>query len=231
MRIVHSLCENAESYYEKAGIYDLFSQAEDYPGKVFRVLKQVVKGKVVLDVGCGTGKYLKLLAPCCKKIIGVDVSADQLAIARREIGKLTNVELIHAPADKIKLKSGTTEVVIGAWFLGSIVGIRRKKKILHKLESILNDTGTIYLIENDVGSEFERIRQGVSNPLRKALEHNQWLLDKMGFKVFKRIKTYFKFKNVNTARSVIWSIWGRRAADKVHCHLLFHNVIIFKKVS
>jgi SAM-dependent methyltransferase len=37
-----------------------------------------------LDIGCGTGRYTSLLTPYCTSVLGVDPSANMLAIARRD---------------------------------------------------------------------------------------------------------------------------------------------------
>jgi ubiquinone/menaquinone biosynthesis C-methylase UbiE len=50
---------------------------------------------VVLEMGCGVARIGKLLAPHCKKWIGVDISENMLNVAQQRLSDLNNVEF-HA---------------------------------------------------------------------------------------------------------------------------------------
>lgn len=52
-------------------------------------------GKTILDVGCGIGRFERALHARAKHIVGIDISAKMLAIARRRCAGLTNVEFRH----------------------------------------------------------------------------------------------------------------------------------------
>jgi ubiquinone/menaquinone biosynthesis C-methylase UbiE len=49
-------------------------------------------GSVVLEIGCGGGKYGALLAPLCRKIICSDVSSKMLERTKKRIGEKENIE-------------------------------------------------------------------------------------------------------------------------------------------
>ncbi len=53
----------------KSDIYDQFSLAEDFPKKVVSFLRPKLKNKIVLDFGCGTGKFIPDLSVISKKVI------------------------------------------------------------------------------------------------------------------------------------------------------------------
>ncbi|VAW42320.1 hypothetical protein MNBD_GAMMA01-1100 [hydrothermal vent metagenome] len=53
------------------------------------------KNDVVLEMGCGVARIGKILAPMCKKWIGVDISENMLAVANERLKDMDNVEL-HA---------------------------------------------------------------------------------------------------------------------------------------
>lgn len=48
----------------------------------------------LLDIGCGSGRFLAALAPELWHVVGVDVSANMLAHARRRCADFSNVELL-----------------------------------------------------------------------------------------------------------------------------------------
>ena len=54
-----NLSEKSKNYYEENDIYEIFSIAEDYPNKIYEYLLPKIKGKIVLDLGCGTGKFMQ----------------------------------------------------------------------------------------------------------------------------------------------------------------------------
>jgi SAM-dependent methyltransferase len=73
-------------------------------------------GETVIDLGCGTGLSLPLLAPKVGdqgRVIGLDASADMLAIARQrvEAGGWRNVDLVEAFAHQFHLNTAVDAVL------------------------------------------------------------------------------------------------------------------------
>lgn len=73
-------------------------------------------GDTVVDLCCGTGANIELLAGAVGEsgcIIGVDLSANMLAIARERAANcgLSNVELVQSDVEQFRLPSGTTSVL------------------------------------------------------------------------------------------------------------------------
>lgn len=56
-----NLLKDSKAYYEDNDYYEIFSIAEDAENKVANYLNNISKKKVVLDAGCGTGKFLRVL--------------------------------------------------------------------------------------------------------------------------------------------------------------------------
>lgn len=54
---------------------------------------ETFKGRDVLDLGCGPGHHLALVARHCRHVTGVDLNA--IASARRNVGHLANVTLLE----------------------------------------------------------------------------------------------------------------------------------------
>jgi ubiquinone/menaquinone biosynthesis C-methylase UbiE len=60
-------------------------------------------GSRVLDFGCGIGRLETYLAPYCREMHGVDVSAEMLARARQRLGGAKNVHLHQLTAPQLPM--------------------------------------------------------------------------------------------------------------------------------
>ncbi len=221
-----SLIEGSKSYHSEANYYEMFSKAEDYQKKIFKFLKPKIKGKIVLDVGCGNGRYASLLAPISKEYLGLDISKQQLKIAKYKTKKFKKIKFINCSAEKIPLKSEIVDIVISTWVISTIIGLRRKAKALKEAERILKKSGTIYIIENDSKGEFEEMR----GHIKRTKKYHEWL-KKKGFREMTKLNIYFKFNSFQLAKQTIESIWGKSVSKHVKSNIIKHNIIIFKKTK
>ncbi len=72
---------------------------------------------VVADVGTGTGFVAHGLAQRAAHVIGFDASPDMLAVARRNLSNLRNVEFREAAGDQLPVPDGTFDGVFANMFL------------------------------------------------------------------------------------------------------------------
>ncbi len=224
----NNLAEGSRSYHDNAQIYERFSQAEDAPNKILDFLRSRVTGKDVLDVGCGTGKYLAKLAPITHSYSGLDISSDQLAIAQQKARNLDNVRLICSSAETIDVPSESIDVVISTWVIGTIQGVERRARAISEATRVLRKEGSIYLVENDIGGEFEFIRDRFPD-ISRTREYNDWLEKDLAFILLSRFTTHFGFESLDEARKVIGAIWGSQAAQRVQRKDIEHKIVIYEK--
>lgn len=71
--------------------------------------ERLPKDAVGFDLGCGSGRWAKLVAPRVHSLHCVDASADALAVARRNLEQNANVTLHHASVDAIPLRDGSMD--------------------------------------------------------------------------------------------------------------------------
>lgn len=215
-------------YFGLNDYYELFSIKEDYPELILKELIPLIKNQVVLDAGCGTGKYLNKLSPFTKKIYGVDVSDYQLKIASNKLGK--NANIICSDLQNLMFKDGTFDVIYSTWALSTVNSNKKnsnskKDNVLKELLRVLKKNGKLIIVENDLGGEFEEIRDRYPDVF-KTKQYLDWV-DTKGFKLIKKIKTYFLFDNKEIAKNVFKVIYGENASNKINSRKIKHNVAIY----
>lgn len=220
---------DSEFYNGQSNVYENFSQAEDAPKKVAGFLCPKIEGKTVLDFGCGTGKFITEFAPLAKIYLAMDISEDQLAIAKGKAGKFDNMKLIKTDDTKIPLESNSIDVVLAAWVIGSIHNLEIRGEIIKELKRVVKRDGAIYLIENDVGGEFKDIIEGEAGNEKTRIKQD-WL-EKSGFKKIQSFETNFEFANLENARDVFNAIWGNEISSKINSKKITHNVAIYESTK
>ncbi len=71
------------------------------------------KRKEVLDTGCGPGEFALSIAKIAKRVVGIDISATALKLAKENLreSKLTNVEFRHANIRRIPFPEDSFDLV------------------------------------------------------------------------------------------------------------------------
>ena len=223
-RDTKNLLKDSKAYYDNNDYYEIFSQAEDGEGKVRDYLGWKINGGVVLDAGCGTGKFLSVLEEKSDKYIGVDLSFQQLIKAWEKKKKASSI-FLNTNLNDVMLKDNSVDLIVSPWVLGTITEIDEREKCLDELLRVLKPGGEILLIENESGSEFESLR-GRDKDQRTNI-YNQWIINN-GFKKEKIIETYFKFSSLDSAKKCFLEIYGEEVADRINSGIIEHKIVIFK---
>lgn len=219
-----NLLKNSRAYYEDNDYYEIFSIAEDGENKVANYLKDICKDKIVLDAGCGTGKFLNVLEEYSQKYIGIDLSEKQLQKAKSKSKKVTS-EFICSNLSNINLESDKVDLIVCSWVLGTIIDLDERNKCLDELKRLLKSNGTIILIENDENSEFEEIRNRTKDS--RTRDYNNWVLSN-DFTIDRQIDTYFNFKTYEEAKKSFEVIYGQDISNRIKNNKINHKIIIFK---
>lgn len=124
----------------------------------FSELRWKVRGKKVLDIGCGEGWLCLHLKESCKKIIGIDISDTAIKLAKEKIRDERNtVEFIHMDARKLNFPSENFDFVISQQF---VEHLHPKDMITHAKEVFrVLKMESIYLC--DTPNRFVFIEEGL----------------------------------------------------------------------
>ncbi|XP_044160992.1 putative methyltransferase DDB_G0268948 [Bufo gargarizans] len=75
---------------------------------------------MLVDVGCGTGRYILALAPHFEKVLGIDISESQINLAKQSTSANNNVSYMVASAENIPAENDSVDLVhaglAGHWF-------------------------------------------------------------------------------------------------------------------
>jgi ubiquinone/menaquinone biosynthesis C-methylase UbiE len=90
----------------------------------------------VLDIGCGTGYHLPILAAEAARVIGVEPHGDLAALARRRCAALPNVTVHTAAAQDLPLPDAGVDVAIARWAYffgpGCEPGLRELSRVMRR---------------------------------------------------------------------------------------------------
>ena len=136
--------------------------------------------KVILDAGCGSGKFSAALAKFgAKKVIGVDIGSHGLEFARKQSAKMdygNKLEFIHGSLLDIPLESESVDIV---WSNGVIHHTTDYEKCLEEFNRVLKKNGDLFLYVNGLYGFFEFILEtlryatfGIPNKLVQHFLHS-----------------------------------------------------------
>ena len=135
-------------YATQAANYDALVSREDYQGNLWAALRHIrdFSGLRVVDVGAGTGRITRLLAPHADWITAVDISLHMLQQANLQTA-------VVADACHLPLKNSAVDVAIAGWALGHSVGWYPQSwqpvigQAIESMQRILRPGGTLILLE------------------------------------------------------------------------------------
>ncbi len=122
-------------------------------GAVMELLGDV-RGKKVLDYGCGTGKFSRILKDAGAEVVGVDISEKELAIAKERHPDIPFYVLSGMPAEL----DGTFDVAVLIFIITAIPNTTIVESIFNDLKKFLKTHGQLVLMnsnyEKSAGREF-----------------------------------------------------------------------------
>lgn len=108
-------------------------------------------GTRVLDVGCGTGTWLRAAQMHGADVVGLDLSDAMLAATR---GAVPDAPLVRSAAKRLPFTAGSFDVVLALWML---YHVEDKASALREFKRVITPDGCVIAGTNAVGTERERI--------------------------------------------------------------------------
>jgi len=117
---------------------------ENTPDGVADLLYDTIKDKVVCDIGCGEGDFMKALSRNAKKVIGIESDKDRAKIARKRGFKVYIRDSFFEKLPKADVYYSWTRDSMGVYLKAKyegttgtfIFGFTKRKSLLQFLEDI-----------------------------------------------------------------------------------------------
>ncbi len=103
-------------------------------------------GRVVLDLGCGTGFHLPRFAETASRVYGVEPHPGLLRLAARRTRAQTSVTVLAGTAQAVPLPDASVDVVHARWAYFFGPGCEPG---LAELDRVVRRGGTAFVIDND----------------------------------------------------------------------------------
>lgn len=125
------------------------------PGKMFKHseiehmhryigIKEILKGKTVLDAACGTGYGSDIIASTAKKVYGVDISQEAVDFANEHFGSRENLKYLQGDVTKLPFEAGEMDVVVSFETIEHI-NATMQKEFLAEIKRVLKPDGILIM--------------------------------------------------------------------------------------
>lgn len=108
-----------EVYEHHADLYDRLIQREDYQGNLPRAIESLVpsEGLDIIDLGSGTGRLARMLAPRARSLRAFDVAGTMLAVAAESLRMLglNNWQAQVADHRRLPVPEASADLVVSGW--------------------------------------------------------------------------------------------------------------------
>lgn len=204
-------------YQHHADLYEKLISYEDYQGNILRGIQDRVRLPVshIVDLGAGTGRLTRLLAPFADCVTAFDLSTQMLLQARQVLEGIgyANYRAAAANHRHIPLPSASADLVVSGWSLCYLVtwgGDGWKERLtqaLAEVRRILRPGGSILIFET-LGTGHE-----TPNP-PEHLQAYYAFLEELSFQAG-WMRTDYRFPSLETARELAAFFFGEEMGEKV----------------
>jgi SAM-dependent methyltransferase len=153
------------------------------------IQKELGEGKkeVIIDLGCGSGRFSDLLSQHCQFLVGVEITAEMLRIAKAEFSN-SNIGFVLYDGLNLPIKEREADLLVSVNVLQYITDDGELEKVLKEIRRCLKPDGEFLCIEQVTRNKkrwqrdskiyldlFERndFRKIADYPIRKG--HFLWL--------------------------------------------------------
>jgi len=139
----------AEGYDLAAGTYDAWAWSRFWDQVETPLVEAWLRSRpsgTVLDLGCGSGRYRRLIQELKNSYIGVDVSEKMLEENQKKHGDLAGAILINADITNVPQPDGAADSIVCARVLSHV---RAPRKVFREIRRLLKTGGECFISDID----------------------------------------------------------------------------------
>lgn len=206
-------------YRQHADQYELLIAREDYQQRLLPAIAAVcsLEEARVVEMGAGTGRLTRLLAPVVGSIVGFDASRHMLEEARQQLSRTgcRNVSLAVADNRRLPVRAGCADLAIEGWSFGHLTGWypdawrAEVKRALDEMLRLVKPGGTAIILET-LGTG----REDPYPPATVLAEFYEYLEHERGF-TRTWLRTDYRFESLAEAELLTRFFFGEDFAQHV----------------
>lgn len=109
------------------------------------LVKNIKTDSVVLDVGSGEGRHIKLLSKKCKRVFGIDYSRTMVDYSKRVLGSYNNLTILNEDIKDSKFPKESFDYIICMFNTFGNMDLETQKIFLRKVSEFIKSNGIIFL--------------------------------------------------------------------------------------
>jgi len=109
------------------------------------LIDRIRDNSVLLDVGSGEGRHLKLLSKKCKRLFGIDYSKTMADYSNQVLGGYNNVVILNEDIKNSAFPKSSFDFIICMFNTFGNMDLETQKIFLEKIRDLIKTYGTIYL--------------------------------------------------------------------------------------
>ncbi len=138
--------------------FDVWCQYYDPAQVELKTLLDIcnLNGKIVLEIGCGTGRMTFQIAPLVHKCVGIDIDEKLITFCKKRLNKyeFNNLEFSVGDGEKLGFQDESFDIVLFTWSLSCI---NNKYCAVQESYRVLKPGGKAVLIEPAPGSDYSKV--------------------------------------------------------------------------
>ena len=209
--------EHREIYTNHADQYELLVSREDFESNISRKLNQLetFDEKDVIELGAGTGRLARLLAPAVRSIHAFDASPNMLEVAAAKLrdSGLRNWGVAVADNRNLPIADRAADIAISGWSIVYLVVWNESSweielaRGLAEMTRILRPGGSIIILET-LGTGLV-----TPQPPENLVDYYSFL-EHQGFSS-SWIRTDYRFESLEEAEKIVSFFFGEAMLDEL----------------
>jgi ubiquinone/menaquinone biosynthesis C-methylase UbiE len=203
-----------EVYGETPEVFARFSDAEDQDSLIPAHLIELanLSGQEVLEIGSGTGRWTRQLAPHARRWIATEPQEGMLTIGAEQ--ETANTQWMRARGQQMPFASQSSPRIFAAFVFANLRP-KTREKVVRESQRLVAPGGELWLLENHWEDQFQELRRNSGLEVSREIEP---LVATFSFEHVTTLETRMEFESHASALETLGTILGPRVTEYLSEH-------------